>query len=135
MTDYLKLYVLTIPVFFIVDMLWLGVLAKRFYRRHLQFIMSKEVNWIAAVSFYLIYVAGIIFFAVRPALAARSLGQAALLGALFGLVTYATYDLTNMATIRGWPIVIVVVDIVWGVCLCTLVSAASFTASVCLVQV
>lgn len=126
MTLYLKLYALTIPVFFIVDMIWLGGVAKGFYRRHLHFILSTDVNWTAAVVFYLIYVAGIIFFAVRPAIAVDSLAQAALLGALFGFVTYATYDLTNLALIRDWPIVIVVVDILWGICLCTLVAAISF---------
>ena len=126
MTLYLKLYALTIPVFFIVDMIWLGGVAKGFYRRHLHLLLSTDVNWTAAVIFYLIYVAGIIFFAVRPAIAVDSLAQAALLGALFGFVTYATYDLTNLALIKDWPIVIVVVDILWGICLCTLVAAISF---------
>ena len=125
MAFYMKLYALTIPVFFIVDMIWLGLVAKGFYRRNLRFILSDDVNWTAAVIFYLIYVAGIIFFSVRPALADRSLLQAALLGALFGFFTYATYDLTNMATIAGWPVAIVVVDIIWGVFLCALVATVS----------
>jgi uncharacterized membrane protein len=122
---YLKLYALTVPIFFVIDILWLGVLARGFYRRNLGFILSSEVNWAAAVIFYLLYIAGILFFAVRPALISNSWGQAALLGALFGFFTYATYDLTNMATIKDWPIIIVLVDIAWGVCLCTLVSLAS----------
>ena len=126
---YLKLYALTIPVFFIVDILWLGVIAKGFYRRNLKFILSSDVNWTAAITFYLIYIAGILFFAVRPAINNNSLGQAAIFGALFGFFTYATYDLTNMATIKDWPLVIVVVDILWGVCLCTLVSSSSFMIS------
>ena len=111
---YMKLYALTVPVFFIIDLLWLGVIAKKFYRKNLNFILSDDVNWAAAIVFYLIYIAGIIFFAVRPAVLNASLGQAAVLGALFGFFTYATYDLTNMATIKGWPLVIVVVDIIWG---------------------
>jgi len=123
---YLKLYVLTVPVFFVIDLLWLGVLARGFYRRYLGFILSPEVNWSAAVTFYLIYIAGIIFFAVRPALASDSLGEAALLGSLFGFFTYATYDLTNMATIKGWPLKIVMIDILWGTCLCALVAGLSF---------
>ena len=127
MIFYLKLYGLTIPVFFIIDIIWLGVVAKGFYRRNLRFILSEDVNWPAAIIFYLIYVAGIIFFAVRPAIAQQSLGQSALLGALFGFFTYATYDLTNLATIKNWPVAIVVVDMIWGICLCTLVSASSFT--------
>lgn len=126
---YLKLYALTIPVFFIVDILWLGVIAKGFYRKNLNSILSPDVNWAAAVTFYLIYIAGILFFAVRPALNNSSLGHAAVMGALFGFFTYATYDLTNMATIKDWPLIIVVVDIIWGVCLCTLVSCSSFMIS------
>jgi uncharacterized membrane protein len=123
---YLKLYVLTIPIFFVIDIIWLGVIAKGFYRRHLGFILSPDVNWKAAVVFYLMYIVGIIFFAVRPAVSSNSWGQAAILGALYGFFTYATYDFTNLATIKNWPIIIVMVDIIWGVCLCTLVSSISF---------
>ena len=126
LTYYLKQYVLTVPVFFVIDMVWLGVIARGFYRRNLGFILSSDVNWAAATTFYLIYIAGIIFFAVRPALASNSLGVAALLGGLFGFFTYATYDLTNMATIKGWPLKIVVIDILWGTCLCLLVAGLSF---------
>jgi uncharacterized membrane protein len=123
---FLKLYVLTIPVFFIIDIVWLGVIARGFYRRQLGFVLSPEVNWVAAVTFYLIYIAGIIFFEVRPSLASGSQSEAALLGGLFGFFTYATYDLTNMATIQDWPLKIVVVDILWGTCLCSLVAGLSF---------
>jgi len=126
---YLKLYVLTVPIFFIIDLLWLGVIAKGFYRRQLDFILSSQVNWVAAVIFYLIYIAGILFFSVRPAVANNSWGQAALLGALFGFFTYATYDLTNLATIKDWPVLVVLVDIIWGMCLCTVVALLSFAIS------
>ena len=129
MSFYIKLYALTVPVFFVIDILWLGIVAKGFYRKKLGFILSADVNWTAAVTFYLIYIAGILFFAVRPAINNSSLGHAAFLGALFGFFTYATYDLTNMATIKDWPLVIVVVDILWGVCLCSLVSSLSFMIS------
>jgi uncharacterized membrane protein len=125
-TYFLKLYALTVPVFFAIDILWLGVIARGFYRRNLKFILSPDVNWIAAVVFYLIYIAGIIFFAVRPSLVSGSLSEAALLGGLFGFFTYATYDLTNMATIKDWPLKIAVVDILWGTCLCALVAGLSF---------
>lgn len=123
---YLKLYLLTAPVFFVIDIIWLGVIAKGFYRRNLGFILSPDVNWAAALAFYLVYIAGIIFFAVRPALASNTLRDAALLGGLFGFFTYATYDLTNMAMIKGWPLKIVVIDILWGSCLCMLVAGLSF---------
>lgn len=126
---YLKLYSLTILIFFIIDILWLGVIAKGFYRRKLGFILSVDVNWAAAVIFYLIYIAGILFFAVRPALANNSWRDAVILGSLFGFFTYTTYDLTNLATIKDWPLIIVVVDILWGVCLCALVAYLSFMIS------
>ena len=123
---YFKLYLLTLPVFFIIDLLWLGVVARSLYRKELGFILSSQVNWAAAVVFYLIYIAGIIFFAVRPAFNSCSLIQAAYLGALFGFFTYATYDLTNMATIEKWPLSIALIDIGWGICLCTLVAVLSY---------
>ena len=126
---YLKLYALTVPVFFAIDIIWLGLIAKGFYRRQLDFILSPQVNWTAAVVFYLIYIAGILFFAVRPALDHNSWRQAAALGALFGFFTYATYDLTNLATIKNWPMIIVMVDILWGVCLCGVVALLSFAMS------
>lgn len=123
---YMLLYLLTVPVFFIVDIIWLGYVAKTFYRYHLKNFLSPEVNWAAAVIFYIIYIAGIIFFSVRPALAKNSLQEAILLGGLYGFFTYATYDLTNMATLKNWPIKVVVVDILWGVFLCSIVASASY---------
>ena len=129
MLFYLKLYALTIPIFFIIDLLWLGVIARGFYRQKLGFVLSDRVNWTAAIIFYLMYIAGILFFAVRPALASGSWKDAVVLGGLFGFFTYATYDLTNMATIKDWPLAIVVVDVLWGACLCTLVAYLSFRIS------
>lgn len=123
---YLKLYLLTIPVFFAIDLLWLGVVAKSFYQSNLAHLLSPLVNWPAALLFYFMYIVGIILFAVKPGLDAESLAKAALWGALFGFFTYATYDLTNLATLRQWPIKVVVVDILWGTLLCTLVASGSF---------
>ena len=121
-----KLYLLTVPVFFLIDIVWLGWLGREFYKRQIGFILSDKVNWSAAAVFYLIYIAGILIFAVLPALDKNLPTRAMLYGALFGFFTYATYDLTNMATIRGWPLAMVVVDILWGTILCTLVAAGSF---------
>jgi len=123
---YLKLYALTVPVFFAVDMIWLGFVAKKFYRNNLGFVLSPDVNWPAAVSFYLIYIVGILVFAVVPALEKESLGRALLRGCLYGFFTYATYDLTNMATIKNWPLKVVIVDVLWGVFLCSTVASISF---------
>lgn len=126
MLFYLKLYLLTIPVFFAIDLLWLGVVAKDLYQKNLAHLLSPEVNWPAAFAFYFMYIAGIILFAVKPGLDAQSLAKAALWGALFGFFTYATYDLTNLATLRDWPLRIVVIDIAWGTLLCTSVASGSY---------
>jgi uncharacterized membrane protein len=123
---YLKLYFLTVPFFFIIDLIWLGIVAKGFYQKHLKFILSPKVNWTAAIIFYLIYIAGILIFAVLPAVGKDSLRHAAVWGALFGFFTYATYDLTNLALVKNWPINIVIVDILWGVVLCSTVATLSF---------
>jgi uncharacterized membrane protein len=123
---YLKLYALTTPIFFAVDIIWLGFVAKKFYRNHLGFLLSPDVNWPAAICFYLIYISGILIFAVVPALEKDSLGKALLWGSLYGFFTYATYDLTNMATIKNWPLKVVMVDVLWGVFLCSMVASISF---------
>jgi len=119
------LYLLTIPVFFLVDMFWLGLVAPKFYKAQIGHLMG-EVNWTAAVIFYLVYIAGILFFAVHPALMEGSLLKAIMLGAAFGFFAYATYDLTNLATLRDWPVLVVVVDIVWGTILTGTVAAGSY---------
>ncbi len=123
---YLKLYALTVPVFFAIDMVWLGYIAKGFYQQNLAGLLSPNVNWGAALLFYLLYIAGILIFAVVPALGKDSMGRAAILGGLFGFFTYATYDLTNLATLQNWPLKVVLVDIAWGAVLGTVVATCSF---------
>ena len=123
---YIKLYILTVPVFFAIDMLWLGLVARSFYKRHLGFIISPEVNWVAALVFYFIFIIGILIFSVLPALEKDSLIRAVVFGALFGFFTYATYDLTNLATIKDWPLTVVIIDIIWGSLLCASVSAGAY---------
>jgi uncharacterized membrane protein len=122
----LLLYLLTIPVFFIIDMLWLGVFAKGFYRKILANFLSDRVNWAAALIFYLLFIVGILIFAVIPALEKNTLWYALVFGGLFGFFTYATYDLTNLATLKNWPLIIVLVDIIWGVVLSSVVAMSSF---------
>lgn len=122
------LYFITLTVFFLVDMVWLGVVAKTFYRKHLGFLMGPKVVWPAAILFYLLFIAGLLVFAVRPALAAGAPLKALLLGAFLGLVAYATYDLTNLATLKDWPVVVTVVDLVWGTVLGGMVSWLSVLA-------
>ncbi|MCB9811586.1 DUF2177 family protein [Candidatus Nomurabacteria bacterium] len=125
MVHYVLLYVLTIPIFVLFDLLWLGVIAKDFYQSRLGELLGPVV-WPAAVVFYFVFVAGLLFFAVLPALEVHSLSKALVLGALFGLVTYATYDLTNHATLRDWPLMVTVVDILWGTVLGATVATLSY---------
>ncbi len=110
----LVLYGITLAIFFLIDMVWLGLVAKGFYRKHLGAFLSPQVRWGAAILFYLLFIAGLLVFVVSPALIRGLPLQALLFGALFGLICYATYDLSNMATLKGWPLVVTVVDLVWG---------------------
>ena len=123
--QYIYLYVLTLPVFFLIDMLWLGVIARDFYRTQLGELMG-DIRWIPALIFYALFVAALIFFAVVPALERGALTNALLLGALFGFVAYATYNLTNLATLRDWPLLMALVDMAWGAVLGALVAGASY---------
>ena len=119
-------YLLTFIVFLMVDMLWLGIIAKNLYQKYLGGFITDKVNWTAALIFYLIYVVGISIFAIYPAVNKGSASNAILMGALFGIFTYATYDLTNLATMKGWPLNIVFIDILWGAFLSALVSFSGF---------
>ena len=119
-------YVLTTIVFLIIDLAWLGFIAKNLYQKYLGGFLTDQVNWAAAFIFYLIYVVGISVFAIYPAVNKNSALSAIMLGALFGFFAYATYDLTNLATLKGWPITIVFIDIAWGVFLTAAVSLSGF---------
>ena len=125
---YVKLYGLTAVAFFAIDLVWLGVVASSFYQRHLGPILRPDVVWSAALAFYALYIAGILVFAVLPGLVAGSLARAVALGAFFGLVAYATFDLTSMALIREFNWTVVIVDLVWGTVLTGSVAAAGFAA-------
>lgn len=113
-------YGLTFLVFLAIDMLWLGIVAKNVYQKYLGALLSENVNWTAAFVFYFLFIAGIFIFSIYPAYEKQSVMHAVLMGALFGFFTYATYDLTNLATLKGWPLTIVFIDIAWG----TFLSAA-----------
>jgi len=123
--QFFYLYLLTVPFFFLIDMLWLGVVAKSFYQTKLIHLLGP-INWPIAITLYLIYVVGIIIFAVAPGLDSHSLIKAAVLGALFGFFAYATYDFTNLATLRDWPTIVVWVDILWGTILSGSVATISY---------
>jgi len=132
---YLKLYLATLATFFVIDMFWLGLVGRGFYRKYLGYLMSPRPNWAAAFVFYLLFVAGLLIFSVLPGLEADSLSRALLLGALYGLFTYATYDLTNLATLKDWPLTITVIDVLWGIVLSTSVAGVGYLAGKWLIGV
>ena len=119
-------YGIAFAVFMVIDLIWLGFIAKDLYAKYLGFIMAKNINWTAAIIFYMIFVGGILFFVVNPAIEKNSLSYALLAGAAFGFITYATYDLTNLATLENWPLFITIVDLIWGSFLSASTSVVSF---------
>jgi uncharacterized membrane protein len=125
----LKLYVITLLAFLAIDSLWLGGIAPSFYRSQIGHLMADEPNFVAAAFFYMIFIFGMVYFVVEPCVREdKTLKQTAFRGAIFGLVTYATYDLTNHATLANWPVLMTVVDMTWGTTLSTLVALVSVWA-------
>jgi uncharacterized membrane protein len=123
-------YLATLIAFCALDFAWLGAIAKGFYARELGPLLLARPNLGAAVLFYLIYAAGVQIFCVHPALEAGSLPRAWLAGALFGFFAYATYDLTNLATLKDWSLPVAVVDLLWGTALTSAAAAAGYAAGV-----
>lgn len=123
---FIKLYAIALPVFIGMDMVWLGFVANDFYRSQIGFLMKSDVNWTAAILFYLLFTVGLVLFVILPAVQKNSWMHALLFGAIFGLVTYASYDLTNLATLKDWPLMITIVDLAWGAVLSALVSTATY---------
>jgi len=122
----IKTYLVVLAAFLGIDMVWLGLVAKKFYAEQIGFLMKTEVNWTAAIIFYLLFVGGLTWFVVSPALKDGSWQRALLPGMAFGLITYATYDLTNLATIKDWPLLVTIVDLVWGTFLAGAVSIIAY---------
>jgi len=126
---YFFIYLIAVFIFFVVDMIWLGIIAKNLYQNNLKGLLRDKPNWMATITFYLLFIVGIIIFAVAPAIRNDSFLMAVLYGGLFGFFTYATYDLTNYATLKNWPFNIVIIDIIWGIVLTGIVSTLSYLAS------
>lgn len=127
---FIKLYLIALPVFLALDMLWLGIVAKNFYRSQLGFLMRPDINWPAALVFYALFIVGLVVFVIAPAVDRESWMQALALGALFGLISYATYNLTNLATLKDWPLAVTVVDLAWGAVLAGTVSIVTYVIAV-----
>lgn len=122
----LKTYGITFVVFFLVDILWLGLVAKNIYAQHLGHLMADKTNWLAAIIFYAVFIGGLVLFAINPALQKESLKYAIMYGAMFGFMTYFTYDMTNLATLKNWPVFITIIDVIWGTLLNALTAGITF---------
>ena len=123
---FFKLFFIALPVFFAIDMVWLGLVAKKFYQNQIGFIMTPNINWFAAIIFYLIFIAALVVFVIEPSMVKHSWKHAVIFGAFFGFVTYATYDLTNLATLKNWPVLVTIVDLIWGSILAASVSVITY---------
>ena len=129
MTAFLKLYGVSLAAFLAIDAVWLGWLARDLYREQIGDLLRPDPRWGAALLFYCLFVAGIVLFVTQPAIERGSLGRAVLFGAFFGLVTYATYDLTNLAVMRGFPTFVAVVDLAWGAFISATVATVGYLAA------
>lgn len=123
MRDFVLLYLIALAVFLIIDSFWLGLIARRLYRSQIGFLLRDKFNFKAAGVFYLFYLAGLVFFVITPA---ESWTFALLAGLFFGFITYATYDITNLATIKDWPVKLTIIDIVWGSFIAGITSLITF---------
>jgi len=123
---FIKLFIIALPVFLAIDMIWLVLVAKKFYQQQIGILMRPDVNWAAAIVFYLLFIIGLVTFVISPAVEKQSWIHALLYGALFGLITYATYDLTNLATLKDWPLLVTIVDLIWGSVLAGSISVVTY---------
>jgi uncharacterized membrane protein len=123
--NFLKMYLIAFVVFLAIDALWLGLVAPKFYKAQIGHLMAERPNFIAAGIFYLIFIVGVVYF-IKPNIEAHELGKAVLGGAIFGFMAYATYDLTNLATLKDWPIMVTIVDLIWGTFLSSTITLLTY---------
>ena len=123
--NFLKIYIIAFVVFLAIDALWLGLVAPKFYKAQIGHLMAEKPNFIAAGIFYLLFIVGLVYF-IKPGIEAGELGKVVLSAAIFGFMAYATYDLTNLATLKDWPITVTIVDLIWGTFLSSTISLVTY---------
>jgi uncharacterized membrane protein len=124
--SYVKMYVIAFIIFLVIDAIWLGLVAPKFYKAQIGHLMAEKPNFVAALVFYLLFIVGVVYFVVNPAIQSDDVPKLIVSGMLFGFMTYATYDLTNLATLKDWPITVTIVDLVWGTSLSTLIGVGTY---------
>lgn len=124
--NFVKMYLIALVVFVLIDGVWLGFISKNLYSKELSHLLTNTPNWTAAVIFYLLFLVGLVYFVINPGIEQESIKTILISGALFGLITYATYDLTNLATLKEWPVKITIIDLIWGTSLSTVVSTVTY---------
>ncbi len=129
---YLYLYTITFVIFLVIDFIWLNSIAKNLYSTKIGHLLAENPKLFPALIFYLIFVVGVIIFAVLPGYEAQNIWKTVILGALFGLLTYSTYDLTNLATLKNWPISVTIIDLIWGTSISTVISIAGYFIAIIL---
>ncbi|MDD3452716.1 MAG: DUF2177 family protein [Bacilli bacterium] len=124
--NYVKMYFIALIVFVLIDGIWLLFISKNLYQKELGYLLSSNPNIIAAIIFYLLFLVGLIYFVINPGIKEDDIIKIVISGAFFGLITYATYDLTNLATIKNWPLKITIIDLIWGTTLSSVVSVLTY---------
>ncbi len=124
--EHIKTFFIAFAVFLGIDMLWLTVIAQKFYKAQIGHLMADKAKLLPAAIFYVLFIAAMAYFVIAPALEHQNLSRLILSAAIFGLVTYATYDLTNMATLKDWPVLVTVVDLAWGTFISLAVSVITY---------
>lgn len=126
---FLIAYLVTAIVFLVIDYIWLGIVMKDYFQTQLSHLMADEVNLSIAALFYLFYAAGVVFLCINPALETGNWSKALINGAVLGFLAYGAYDITNMATLRDWPITMSIIDISWGTGLTAISAVAGYFAT------
>lgn len=123
---FLKLYIIAFIIFLAIDAVWLGLVAPKFYKAQIGHLMADSPNLLAALIFYMIFIVGVVYFVAIPGVESGKITEVLIRGALFGFITYATYDLTNLATLKDWPLTVTIVDLIWGTSLSTLIGLFTY---------
>lgn len=126
---YVIAYISAAVIFLGLDAVWLGLVAKNHYQSWIGHLMADQPNFFVAAVFYIVYLAGVVYFAIAPALQNGGWAQAAIAGAILGFIAYGTYDFTNLATLKGWPVSMVVADLIWGTFLTSAAATAGYFAA------